>query len=100
MCYGCYRRHGAPKIDSLRIRKVAKLVDDLYEYEISGGNLHVVVDDFNIEDRHLDFCSTQPCDALETEIIGEMRRLTVRERASALGIQNGFWNPMERESWT
>lgn len=35
------------------------LVDLLYAYHLSGGPLHIIVDDDNVADHHLDFCEQQ-----------------------------------------
>lgn len=37
----------------------AKLIKLLYEVEPAGGNLHIVLDDLNVEDEHLLFCAKQ-----------------------------------------
>lgn len=37
----------------------AKLIKLLYEVEPAGGNLHIVLDDLNVENEHLLFCSKQ-----------------------------------------
>jgi len=36
-----------------------KLVDILYSYHLAGGPLHIVTDDDNLEDQHLDFCQAE-----------------------------------------
>ena len=33
-----------------------RLVDILYEYHLAGGNCHIVTDDDNLLDHHIDFC--------------------------------------------
>lgn len=37
----------------------AKLIKLLYEVEPAGGNLHIVLDDLNVENEHLLFCAKQ-----------------------------------------
>jgi hypothetical protein len=57
MCGGCWNDYGNPKIDTPAVREAAKAVDDVYQHSCVGGNLHIVLDDWNIEDSNLEFCS-------------------------------------------
>jgi hypothetical protein len=56
MCFSCYREFGSPKIINEKTIYASKLIDEVYKYEETGGCLHIVLDDFNIEDRSLSFC--------------------------------------------
>ncbi len=58
MCYGCWEEAGKPTTDTPAVRHAAKMVEQLYEHPncIVGGNLHIVTDDWNIEDSNLEFC--------------------------------------------
>jgi len=67
----------------------------------AGGVLHVVTDDFNIDDHSLDFCSTFEAESLDAEyaeardfIIDGMRVLSIPERA--LVVWHGFVSPETR----
>jgi len=59
----------------------------------AGGPLHIVTDDYNVEDHHLDFCADQlaggswPDEVVElaAAILAELRRLTPPQRLAALG---------------
>ena len=37
---------------------VLLLAPEVYEYSAVGGNLHIVLDDYNIEDSHILWCLT------------------------------------------
>jgi len=50
MCKGCWEEAGSPAIINTKTRAVAKLIDDVYSYSGAGGNAHIVVDDWNLED--------------------------------------------------
>jgi hypothetical protein len=57
MCYGCWEGHDKPTIDTPLVRAAAVAAADVYEYSGAGGNLHIVLDDWNVEDSNLEFCS-------------------------------------------
>jgi hypothetical protein len=101
MCYNCYEEHGSPTIVNEGTEKAAKLIAAVYEYSCVGGNCHIVLDDFNIKDRHIDWCletalskNVHEADvkqlALERECLEAMKALTISERASALAIHEGW----------
>ena len=58
MCYGCWEEAGKPTNDTPAVRAAAATVTALYEHPncIVGGNLHIVTDDWNLEDSNLEFC--------------------------------------------
>lgn len=58
MCYGCWTEAGKPTLNTPSVRAAAELVAKLYEHPncASGGNLHIVTDDWNLEDSNLAFC--------------------------------------------
>lgn len=98
MCYGCWEKYGSPAIDTPAVRQAAKLVERVYGFSEVGGGLHVVVDDFNIEDEFLDarydghdeYNSPGQVGA-ENECLGALRGLTLAERAAAIGLHRGYW---------
>ena len=100
MCYGCYEEYGKPATVSQETQSAAELIEKVYAASCTGGNLHIILDDWNIEDSHLIFCKTaieenthklKPEElAAERACLSALRKLTVHERASALAIYNGF----------
>lgn len=56
MCYGCWEEVGKPTIDTTAVRAAAEAVAAVYEYSCVGGNLHIVLDDWNLDDGNLEFC--------------------------------------------
>jgi hypothetical protein len=81
-----------------RLEEIRELTDDLLWGAASGCCLHILVDDFNIEDRHVDFCiyyaEQNGCDECR-ELAELYRELTKRERALVLDMK---WCP-ECESY-
>lgn len=113
MCSNCYEEWDSPKIDTPVVRAAAEAAKRVYDFSCVGGNLHIVLDDFNIEDEHLEFCrkeidnAPESCRATgdhedgicwcspeqlaaERYCYGLFMALTEDERASALGLLNGF----------
>jgi len=101
MCYGCYKEYGSPAIITKTTQHVANLVAKVYEFSSVGGNAHVVIDDYNIEDDHIDWCLREGLSsnvhehdekqlAIEKELLEALRLLSIDERVSALAIHDGF----------
>jgi hypothetical protein len=99
MCIQCWEEHGRPALDSPAIRAAAEAIGEVNPY----GNLHIIVDDWNLEDEHLDFCRAEvdsdpydhytrnPSDrAVDSDCLRLLAALTIEERASALARHDGF----------
>lgn len=108
MCRGCYLSDGSPTCDTPDVRKAAEAVEALYDHPsgIVGGALHVVTDDWNVDEGSLDACRARigaiekearyPDDppgltALEQAAFDALKVLTPAERTAALGLKAGFW---------
>ena len=99
MCNACYIRYGSPSIVNERTRAAAALVDRIYDHSCVGANAHIVTDDWNLEDSHIDWClkealaenyhqSTPDQLAIEKAALESLRALTMDERASAMAIHD------------
>lgn len=78
------------------------LIERVYEYSSVGGNLHIAVDDWNLEDEHLESCaefieeSVTEGEAGKEQISAEraclssLKMMTLDERVSAVAIADGF----------
>jgi hypothetical protein len=97
MCEECWATYGNPQIDTPQVRHAAVMIDALYVDHLVGGHLHIVVDDWNLEDGFLSFCAMDAeersggYDPDEQACADALLALTEEERASALGLQEGFW---------
>lgn len=101
MCLHCWvYDYGAAYHDSPAIREAVRWIEALYEESCVGGALHIVVDDMNLEDEHLEYDPVpdlgRPLTAVERGCREALRRLTVPERASAIARQEG-WTPADAE---
>jgi len=111
MCRGCYEEYGEPTIDNDKVRRAADLIAKIYEAPGggAGGNCHIVVDDWNLEDHNVEFCLGEvahklagfgdredKCDPDTLRIEDEFLRLFIAmsepERASALGLHDQYWS--------
>jgi hypothetical protein len=100
MCKGCWIEADKPNIKNNLTKSVAKMIERVYDFSMSGGNAHIVVDDWNIEDNHIDFClqmvlqnvekyDQDQLDA-EKEFLMTFKLLDEEERYSALALYEGF----------
>jgi hypothetical protein len=97
MCVYCWEEYGSPKILNADVLKAVSFISAIYEFSTVGGNLHVQLDDWNIDDEYWEQFSSFRDDATEEELKIErqcfetMGKLSVNERASALALYNGYW---------
>ena len=56
MCYGCFKEYKIPDELHKKVHVAVPLVQKVYEFSSAGGGLHIVVDDYNLEDGHIDWC--------------------------------------------
>lgn len=91
MCRGCWSEMGEPAHRNDRVRAAALSVARLYEVHGAGGGMHIVTDDWNLEDSSLDFCEHQrELDDRERRVLHALRDLTFKERGAALAMWEGF----------
>lgn len=101
MCAGCWEEEGSPQIDTPEVRAAAAAVREVYLTNCVGGNLHILVDDWNAGDESLEFLESaiednyhERCEgglAAERECLRLMKGLTEAERYSALALEDGLW---------
>lgn len=100
MCYGCWEKMGKPMIANPKTNEAAKQISEIYRIHSAGGNFHIVIDDMNLEDCHVDYCIEQSklnpydhdAEQIEAECkLGELfRSMSEDERASAIAIYEGW----------
>lgn len=101
MCHGCWEEWGSPQIDTPKVREAAAAIHDVYTQPHGGvgGGLHVQLDDFNIDDQYWDAESRKDIETyghpaewdIQRRCFDLMRALTEEERASALSLNDGYW---------
>lgn len=92
MCYGCFIDY-TPVVND-RVIAAARLVEPVDPY----GALHVIVDDFNIEDEHI--LSARDDGDLTSDdlaLLDAFEKMTEDERASALALHDGFIDETGRD---
>lgn len=83
MCANCYQEHfdgREPPPLTEPMRKVASTLRSFSEREPTGGGLHIVTDDWNLEDAHIAACVQAGLTDEEFCIAGHLLRLTEDER--------------------
>jgi hypothetical protein len=105
VCLDCWDAHDSPAIDTPAVRAAARRIADVYEHSCVGGHLHIVIDDWNLEDDDLAYCEGSIREnvhgdppeqlAAERSALAALHGLSEAERASALALHDGFWTPRE-----
>lgn len=101
MCATCWADYGSPALRTPEVGRAAKLVAKLYDGHTAGGYLHIVTDDWNLEDGHVEWVVDQmgqsvnetfarPPDPVERECADSLLVLSIEGRASALALAKGF----------
>lgn len=88
MCYGCYKDFGEPQVFAPNTGSLAVLASRI---DPSGG-LHIVIEDWNIESEHIQWCLDNVKDLTADERIFayEMLKLTMDERATVMALAEGY----------
>lgn len=100
MCIDCWKSYDEPRIINDFTRKIAKAISKVYKYHCTGGHLHIVIDDWNLDNESVSFCrdyidknkfkySAGQIEA-EKECVTLLILASIEERASALAIQRGY----------
>lgn len=103
MCGDCWKEYGNPKIVNPKTKEAVNLIRKVYDFSCVGGGLHIVLDDWNLENHHLEFCrnyieenkdsqfsSIEQYEA-EGRCLALFMEMTIDERASALALADGFF---------
>ena len=80
-----------------QIKKVADIVDAIYRFNSVGGNCHIVIDDYNIDDGSIDWCLKHGLSSnvhkhpekhlkIEKEFLEAFRELSISNREKVLNI--------------
>ena len=107
MCVQCWEEYGREVIDNPAVRAASKAADAVYEFSCVGGNLHVLLDDWNLDDSFFDGGDDDYARSIDENIheagrdqlaaerycLGLFRALTEAERASALALRGLMWSP-------
>lgn len=89
MCKGCWRENGSPADWNEDIKTAVGLIREIYQHDGVGNPLHVVLDDWNLEDCFIEidgYPPGTPAAALEAaqKLVPVFLRLTEVQRAAAL----------------
>ena len=97
MCYACWDELGKPAILNAKTRALPSLIKAVYAEPTggSGGLLHIVLDDWNIENDSIAYCADEAnhsrlMTAAESACIDHMFDMTIEERASGMALESGW----------
>ena len=93
MCLGCYEEYDSPNERCALTDYAVSLIREVYRHNAVGGNLHVVLDDWNIDDDVLERAPSYFSDSVlpvERECLAVLQGMTLEQRATALAIHDGF----------
>jgi hypothetical protein len=93
MCEQCYEDYGSPNPDAISSAAIP-LVDAVYEWSAVGGNLHIILDDWNIDDENLASCRDYDLTIAEAACLAAFEAMTIEQRAACLGEYDGFARPV------
>lgn len=57
MCINCWKAYGSHKIKNSKVEHLISAIENVLGYNLAGGNLHIVIDDWNIEDEYIQWCA-------------------------------------------
>ncbi len=96
MCKICWEHYGEYSIVNEKTKMAAALARKVYEHTYSAGNLHNLIEDWNLEDKYLQSCrhhienntDKRSDDVLadESACLDAFEALTIEERCSAMAI--------------
>jgi hypothetical protein len=93
MCVNCWAEYGSPAEWNDRVRDGLALTVAIYEEECTGGPMHAVLDDWNIDGQieawKPDQFSPDVADA-SRRLAALMNEMTVAERASMLAYHDSM----------
>ena len=106
MCETCWEvKYNSARVDNDKVRDAVSLIQKVYEHNCVGGALHIVLDDWNLDDSSVDFCGQYMEENKKNVCVAEyeatkacyeaFKEMTVEERASALALASGFWKREE-----
>lgn len=97
----CWNNLGSPKIVNEKTKAAVPLIAGVYEFSCSGAGLHIILDDWNIDDSSIAFCEhyienergTRSQEQLDAEraCLKAFKEMTLEERASALAMYGDYF---------
>lgn len=89
-------RHDYEAIGSFMSNDINKLIDELSD--MNGCCLHIVIEDYNLEDSHVNFCleEARKTNHLDCLIVASaLKDMTVEERWKLTGFKDGHFATYE-----
>jgi hypothetical protein len=104
MCIDCYKEAGSPRIINNLVIDASNLIKINLGIDPLGGYAHIVIDDWNLEDEHIEYCIEAANKRSHSWVSEESRQasllalsslkaLSEGERYTAMAITEGFIEP-------
>lgn len=96
MCQNCWIEAGSPIVVSPETTHALKLIEKVYAFSPTGGNLHLQLDDDNLEDAFFasfePFIDDAPAEQLrvEQECFQLLASMSEDARRTVVGIYDGY----------
>ena len=95
MCKDCYREAGEPKVINEKVTKAVELIEAVYDEHGAGGNLHIVLDDWNTDlveacKEFIDAETDEHKKSIEMACYEHIITLTEDELITALALHEKF----------
>jgi hypothetical protein len=95
MCIDCWLDYEDSKVINDKVTTAVKLINELYDYHSAGGNLHVVLDDWNLDSietckNFIDNEQDPIKKEIELRVYNHISNITENELASALALKSSF----------
>jgi hypothetical protein len=97
MCYGCWEDAGKPDERTPSTALAVAAIRRLYDLNCVGGPLHIVTDDWNLDDDSVEWCRDHLADDAPHEemeasraVLDLIEPMTEAQRFTALAVWEGF----------
>jgi hypothetical protein len=90
MCIGCYEDYELPRIVTPEVVAMSERIKSANPF----GGLHIVVEDWNLEDLDIEFCrDSDDATNEERQLASDLLAMTLEQRASAMALADGYLLP-------
>lgn len=101
MCIDCYQEAGSPCIINDNVIDAANLININLLLDSVGGYAHIVIDDWNLENEHIEYCIeaankrshswvSEASRLVSLQVLAKLKDLSLEERYTAMAIAEGI----------
>lgn len=90
MCRSCYENYGSPDVRTPGVLNAVRMIQDAESLGARSASFHAVVEDWNIEDYHINPAAQDNQHPTTREIMRALQPLSKAERATVLALVEGI----------